>query len=160
MNSPTLALHGGPRAVTATPPPYARWGAEELARLTTMVDQKSLFYWNGPQTGALLAGAGARQRERALAARLQAPGAIRDRLLQVLPADATGTRLEIALDAATSAQRRVIAAVRAGQLTPAPPVDLIAAATAQSVIDPSDAERLRSAYNLADDLLQARASVA
>jgi len=111
-------------------------------------------------TGALLAGAGARQRERALAARLQAPGAIRDRLLQVLPADATGTRLEIALDAATSAQRRVIAAVRAGQLTPAPPVDLIAAATAQSVIDPSDAERLRSAYNLADDLLQARASVA
>ncbi len=55
MNSPTLALHGGPRAVTASPAPHARWGAEELARLTAMVGQKSLFYWNGPQTAALLA---------------------------------------------------------------------------------------------------------
>ncbi len=31
-----------------------RWGARELARLTAMVEQDSLFYWNGPQTAALL----------------------------------------------------------------------------------------------------------
>lgn len=31
-----------------------RWGAAELARLTTMVEQSSLFYWKGPQTTALL----------------------------------------------------------------------------------------------------------
>ncbi len=30
-----------------------RWGAPELARLTAMVDQDSLFYWHGPQTAAL-----------------------------------------------------------------------------------------------------------
>lgn len=54
MNSSTLALHGGPRAVTAAPVPYQRWGAEELTRLTAMVGQKSLFYWNGPQISALL----------------------------------------------------------------------------------------------------------
>jgi dTDP-4-amino-4,6-dideoxygalactose transaminase len=32
-----------------------RWGAPELARLTAMVDQDSLFYWKGPQTAALAA---------------------------------------------------------------------------------------------------------
>lgn len=32
-----------------------RWGAAELARLTAMVGQSSLFYWKGPQTEALLA---------------------------------------------------------------------------------------------------------
>jgi perosamine synthetase len=50
-----LALHGGSRAVTAERAVYHRWGAEELARLTAMVEQPSLFYWNGPQCGALLA---------------------------------------------------------------------------------------------------------
>lgn len=35
-------------------PPLSRWGPEELARLTTMVGQPSLFYWKGPQTTALL----------------------------------------------------------------------------------------------------------
>jgi len=54
MTSPSLALHGGPRAVTATAPTHHRWGQEELARLTAMVDQRSLFYWKGPQTAALL----------------------------------------------------------------------------------------------------------
>jgi len=49
-----LALHGGPKAVTATKPVHHRWGAAELARLTAMVDQPSLFYWKGPQTDALL----------------------------------------------------------------------------------------------------------
>ncbi len=32
-----------------------RWGEAELARLTAMVGQSSLFYWKGPQTDALLA---------------------------------------------------------------------------------------------------------
>lgn len=31
-----------------------RWGEAELARLSAMVDQPSLFYWNGAQTQALL----------------------------------------------------------------------------------------------------------
>ncbi|MDI1336858.1 MAG: DegT/DnrJ/EryC1/StrS family aminotransferase [Lacunisphaera sp.] len=53
--SSPLALHGGPKAVTATKPAHHRWGAAELARLTAMVDQPSLFYWKGPQTEALLA---------------------------------------------------------------------------------------------------------
>lgn len=37
-------------------PQPVRWGDAELARLTTMVRQPSLFYWNGPQTAALVAG--------------------------------------------------------------------------------------------------------
>ena len=49
-----LALHGGSPAVTAPRPLHHRWGAEELARLTAMVGQPSLFYWKGPQCGALL----------------------------------------------------------------------------------------------------------
>ena len=56
MNSASpLALSGGPKAVTATRPTHHRWGAEELARLTAMVDQASLFYAKGPQCAALLA---------------------------------------------------------------------------------------------------------
>jgi perosamine synthetase len=55
MTSSALAIHGGPKAVTAVRPEYHRWGAAELARLTAMVDQPSLFYWKGPQTEALLA---------------------------------------------------------------------------------------------------------
>lgn len=56
MNSsaPSLAIHGGPKAVTAVRATPRRWGREELARLAAMVDQPSLFYWNGPQTQALL----------------------------------------------------------------------------------------------------------
>lgn len=50
----SLALHGGPKAITATSSVHHRWGAEELARLTAMVDQPSLFYANGPQCGAML----------------------------------------------------------------------------------------------------------
>ncbi len=49
-----LALQGGTPAVTATRPPHHRWGAEELARLAPMVDQTSLFYWQGPQSTALV----------------------------------------------------------------------------------------------------------
>ncbi|HVU35642.1 MAG TPA: DegT/DnrJ/EryC1/StrS family aminotransferase [Opitutaceae bacterium] len=52
--SPNLALHGGPRAVSVSRLPRHRWGKEELARLTAMVDQPSLFYANGPQCAAML----------------------------------------------------------------------------------------------------------
>jgi perosamine synthetase len=56
MSSPsTLAIHGGPKAVTTPRPVHHRWGAPELARLTEMVDQPSLFYWKGAQTEAMLA---------------------------------------------------------------------------------------------------------
>jgi dTDP-4-amino-4,6-dideoxygalactose transaminase len=51
----TLALHGGPKAVTAVRPVHHRWGEAERARLSAMVDQPSLFYWKGPQTEAMLA---------------------------------------------------------------------------------------------------------
>lgn len=53
-DSATLALHGGTKAVTAPRQPVRRWGRAELERLTAMVEQPSLFYWNGPQCGALL----------------------------------------------------------------------------------------------------------
>ena len=49
-----LALHGGPKTVTATRRVHHRWGAEELSRLTAMVAQPSLFYVNGPQCAAML----------------------------------------------------------------------------------------------------------
>jgi len=35
-------------------PRPVRWGAAEQARLQAMLQQQSLFYWRGPQTGALL----------------------------------------------------------------------------------------------------------
>lgn len=55
MKTPApLALHGGPPAVTARRLALHRWGRAELARLTAMVDQDSLFYWKGPQCDALL----------------------------------------------------------------------------------------------------------
>lgn len=41
--------------VTQPPPTMRRWGEAELARLTAMVEQRSLFYWKGPQTEALTA---------------------------------------------------------------------------------------------------------
>ncbi len=44
-----------PKPIVDEPPPQPkRWGAAELARLTAMVNQSSLFYWKGPQTTALL----------------------------------------------------------------------------------------------------------
>ncbi len=41
--------------ITEPPTARRRWGPAELARLTAMVEQESLFYWNGPQTAELLA---------------------------------------------------------------------------------------------------------
>lgn len=46
---------GAAKGIVPWPPPLApRWGRAELERLTSMVEQTSLFYWNGPQTAALL----------------------------------------------------------------------------------------------------------
>jgi len=45
---------GGRTLLTEAPPERTRWGEAELANLTSMVGQSSLFYWNGPQTKALL----------------------------------------------------------------------------------------------------------
>src|SRR5690606_22015859 len=42
------------RLVERPMPRPKRWGEAELARLSAMVDQPSLFYWNGAQTQALL----------------------------------------------------------------------------------------------------------
>lgn len=55
VSNEPLAINGGSPAVDEPMPPMKRWGKEELARLTEMVDQDSLFYWNGPQTTAMLA---------------------------------------------------------------------------------------------------------
>lgn len=49
-----LAISGGPKAVGTLPPPPKRWAGEEARFLTEMVEQESLFYWDGPQTTRLL----------------------------------------------------------------------------------------------------------
>lgn len=48
-----LAVEGGPRAVTAQVKSGKRWGEPELRQLEEMLNQGSLFYWNGPQTSLL-----------------------------------------------------------------------------------------------------------
>ncbi len=48
------AREGGTPTVQHPPAPRRRWGAAELECLTTMVEQPSLFYWNGPQTSLML----------------------------------------------------------------------------------------------------------
>ena len=45
-----LALHGGAKAVGPAPK-HVRWGELERDQLTKVVDQTSLLYWKGPQTG-------------------------------------------------------------------------------------------------------------
>lgn len=49
-----LALHGGAALVERNLSPRRRWGDEEKKQLTAMLDQPSLFYWNGPQTKLLI----------------------------------------------------------------------------------------------------------
>jgi len=49
-----LALNGGTPAITATNPPLVRWGKPELEQLEEMLEQSSLFYWNGPKTKQLV----------------------------------------------------------------------------------------------------------
>jgi dTDP-4-amino-4,6-dideoxygalactose transaminase len=48
-----LAVNGGTPAVTAQNPPLVRWGAAEKEQLAEMLEQNSLFYWNGPKTKLL-----------------------------------------------------------------------------------------------------------
>ena len=45
-----LAINGGSKAVQATLEAGARWGEPERERLNAAIDQKTLFYWQGPQT--------------------------------------------------------------------------------------------------------------
>lgn len=49
----SLAVDGGPKAVTVSPVAQPRWGAAERAQLEEMLQQGSLFYWKGPQTELL-----------------------------------------------------------------------------------------------------------
>jgi dTDP-4-amino-4,6-dideoxygalactose transaminase len=49
-----LAIHGGPKAVSERPPRLVRWGEPERERLSSLVEQDSLFYWKGPQTKLLI----------------------------------------------------------------------------------------------------------
>ncbi len=49
-----LALQGGPKAVDQPAPTLVRWGEPELKQLSDMLQQNSLFYWNGPQTSLLI----------------------------------------------------------------------------------------------------------
>src|SRR4051812_20695260 len=52
--SPKLALLGGEKAVKNAVTFGLRWGEPERVRLDDMLKQKSLFYWKGPQTAALI----------------------------------------------------------------------------------------------------------
>lgn len=49
-----LAINGGQPAVTTINPELKRWGSPESVQLGEMLDQSSLFYWNGPQTKLLV----------------------------------------------------------------------------------------------------------
>lgn len=52
-NLEMLAMEGGEAAVKSKIPALVRWGDEERRQLVSMIDQPSLFYWNGPQTKLL-----------------------------------------------------------------------------------------------------------
>ena len=49
-----LAIDGAAPTVTAEVPPLVRWDDRERQQLAEMIDQPSLFYWNGPQTELLV----------------------------------------------------------------------------------------------------------
>ena len=49
-----LAVDGGEKAVKQSPIPQPRWGDVEQKQLGEMLQQSSLFYWNGPQTKLLM----------------------------------------------------------------------------------------------------------
>jgi len=55
MSTPATSPAAKPIVDEPCPMPV-RWGPEELARLTAMLQQPSLFFWKGPQTTALLDG--------------------------------------------------------------------------------------------------------
>lgn len=48
-----LAIDGGEKAVTGSVVMERRWGEPELKQLQAMLQQDSLFYWQGPQTALL-----------------------------------------------------------------------------------------------------------
>ncbi len=48
-----LALHGGEKAVKSPAGGKRRWGEPERKQLAAMLEQDSLFYWQGPQTRLL-----------------------------------------------------------------------------------------------------------
>jgi dTDP-4-amino-4,6-dideoxygalactose transaminase len=48
-----LAVDGGPKGVHEPRPRLVRWGEAERERLSSMLEQDSLFYWKGPQTTLL-----------------------------------------------------------------------------------------------------------
>jgi len=48
-----LALHGGQKAVKKPAGSGRRWGEPERKQLEAMLEQNSLFYWQGPQTKLL-----------------------------------------------------------------------------------------------------------
>jgi dTDP-4-amino-4,6-dideoxygalactose transaminase len=48
-----LAIDGGEKAVKASPVAGSRWGEPERQQLEAMLQQNSLFYWQGPQTKLL-----------------------------------------------------------------------------------------------------------
>ncbi len=49
-----LAIHGGEKAVKQSFGSRARWGEPERKQLDAMLQQSSLFYWQGPQTKLLI----------------------------------------------------------------------------------------------------------
>lgn len=49
-DSTQLAMLGGEKAVKAAPKSVRRWGDLERERLNAMLEQDTLFYWQGPQT--------------------------------------------------------------------------------------------------------------
>lgn len=52
--SSPLAIDGGPKAVKTAASSGRRWGQPELKQLEAMLQQNSLFYWEGPQTKLLI----------------------------------------------------------------------------------------------------------
>lgn len=48
-----LAIHGGEPSIQQAPAQPRRWGDAERVQLDAMLEQSSLFYWNGPQTKLL-----------------------------------------------------------------------------------------------------------
>ena len=54
----SLAILGGKKTVTEAVPAWERWGEPEAERLDDLLEQSSLFYWNGPQTNAFTNGSG------------------------------------------------------------------------------------------------------
>jgi perosamine synthetase len=49
-DSTQLAMLGGEKAIKAAPKSVRRWGDLERERLNAMLEQDTLFYWQGPQT--------------------------------------------------------------------------------------------------------------